>query len=50
MMQSLDAGIAHVTAAYRQLDLFDDTVWLFLADNGGMPAEGGYNKPLRGAF
>jgi arylsulfatase B len=45
MMQSLDAGIETVTAAYRRHNLFDDTLWLFLADNGGMPAEGGFNVP-----
>jgi arylsulfatase A-like enzyme len=48
MMQSLDRGIANVTAGYRDINLFDSTVWLFLADNGGMPSEGGFNYPLRG--
>ena len=31
MMQSLDQGIANVTAAYESANLFDSTVWLFLA-------------------
>jgi arylsulfatase B/arylsulfatase I/J len=48
MMQSLDLGIANVTAGYRELNIFDSTVWLFLADNGGMPKDGGFNYPLRG--
>jgi hypothetical protein len=48
MMQALDQGIANVTGAYRNLQIFDDTVWLLLADNGGMPSEGGFNVPLRG--
>lgn len=26
--------------------LCSSTVWLFLADNGGMPSEGGFNVPL----
>ena len=47
-MQALDEGIANVTGAYRNLQIFDDTVWLLLADNGGMPSEGGFNVPLRG--
>lgn len=48
MMQALDAGIGNLTAAYRRLGIFDDTVFLFLADNGGMHSDGGYNVPLRG--
>ena len=32
MMQSLDEGIANLTAAYKQLNIFDDTLFLFLAD------------------
>ena len=48
MMQALDAGIGSLTAAYRRLGIFDDTVFLFLADNGGMHDEGGFNVPLRG--
>ena len=45
MMQALDDGIANLTHAYDQLGRFDDTLWLFLADNGGMPQEGGFNVP-----
>lgn len=48
MMQSLDEGIANLTAAYKQLNIFDDTLFLFLADNGGQNTEGGFNVPLRG--
>ena len=48
MMQALDAGIANLTAAYKQAALFDNTVFLFLGDNGGMNADGGFNIPLRG--
>ena len=48
MMQALDCGVANVTSAYKQMGLFDDTVFLFLADNGGMNSEGGFNVPLRG--
>ena len=35
MMQAVDQAIANVTAAYKAAGVFDDTVWLFLADNGG---------------
>ena len=48
MMQALDAGIGNLTAAYKTAGLFDDTVFLFLGDNGGMNADGGFNVPLRG--
>ena len=34
--------------AYKQMGIYDDTVFLFLADNGGMNADGGFNEPLRG--
>ena len=33
MMLALDDGIANVTSAYKQMNLFDSTVWLFLGDN-----------------
>lgn len=48
MVQTLDAGIANLTATYKQLGIFDDTVWLFLSDNGGTNQDGGFNVPLRG--
>ena len=39
MMQAVDSGSTRFS---------DDTLWLFLADNGGMPSDGGFNVPLRG--
>ena len=48
MMQALDVGVGNLTSAYRRLGLFDDTVFLFLADNGGIHSAGGFNVPLRG--
>ena len=48
MMQALDAAIGNVTNAYKSLGLFDDTVFLFLSDNGGTNQDGGFNVPLRG--
>ena len=46
--QSLDEGIGNLTQAYKNLGIFDDTVFLFLSDNGGDTTEGGFNMPLRG--
>ena len=45
---ALDEGIGNLTEAYKSLGLFDDTVFLFLSDNGGDNGYGGYNVPLRG--
>lgn len=33
---------------YKQLGIFDSTLFLFLADNGGINDSGGFNVPLRG--
>jgi arylsulfatase A-like enzyme len=41
-------GINNITSAYKQLGIFDDTLYLFLADNGGTNQDGGFNVPLRG--
>jgi arylsulfatase B len=49
MMQSLDDGVGNITAAYKRMGIFDDTVFLFLADNGGTMDDGGFNVPLRGS-
>lgn len=40
MMQALDGAIDNVTTAYRNLGIFNDTVFLFLADNGGTNQDG----------
>lgn len=43
-MQALDEAIGEVVDGYRTLGMFNDTVFLFLGDNGGMNAEGGFNR------
>jgi arylsulfatase A-like enzyme len=48
MVQAVDAGIGNLTREYERLGLFDDTVFLFLSDNGGDPSKAGFNVPLRG--
>eukprot|EP00662_Eupelagonemidae_sp_cell21_P034374 gene34374-7105_t len=48
MMQALDEGIGNLTAAYTGVGVWDDTVLVFLSDNGGEVGSGGYNVPLRG--
>lgn len=46
MVSALDEAVANVTAALRRSNLYQDTIILFLSDNGG--AERGSNWPLRG--
>ena len=48
MVKTLDEGIGNVTSEYKRLGIFDDSLWLFLSDNGGSPDDGGFNVPLRG--
>ena len=48
IVMALDEGIGNLTQVYKTLGLFDDTVFLFLSDNGGDNAVGGFNVPLRG--
>mmetsp|Transcript_33133 Transcript_33133/g.100191 ORF Transcript_33133/g.100191 Transcript_33133/m.100191 type:complete len:713 (-) Transcript_33133:78-2216(-) len=46
MVHMLDSGIGNVTAAWKQAGLWDNTLMVFSADNGGIgPAN---NHPLRG--
>ena len=44
MMQSLDEAIGKVVDGYRTLGMFNDTVFLFLSDNGGQNLDGGFNR------
>ena len=48
MVRSLDEAVANITATYKALGLWEDTVVIMTADNGGIPADGGNNYPLRG--
>jgi arylsulfatase A-like enzyme len=50
MLDMLDSGVYNVTTAWRDAGLWDNTLMLFTADNGGIGPEGvgGNNHPLRG--
>eukprot|EP00051_Salpingoeca_urceolata_P005613 m.74920 g.74920 ORF g.74920 m.74920 type:complete len:551 (+) comp14460_c0_seq5:510-2162(+) len=46
MLTALDIGVGNVTDAFKRAGLWDDTVFVFTTDNGGIGA--GSNYPLRG--
>lgn len=46
MITALDEGIGNVTKALKKAKMFQDTVFIFLSDNGGANRES--NWPLRG--
>jgi arylsulfatase B len=48
-MRSVDAAIGRLVDTYKALGIFDDTLIIFTADNGGNTDTGGSNWPLRGA-
>lgn len=48
MVLSLDDGIGRVLAALEQQELQEDTLVIFMTDNGGDPDYGGSSGPLRG--
>lgn len=51
MAATLDSGVGNVTAALRAASLWDETLLIFSADNGGWAADTGSNNfPLRGLF
>jgi arylsulfatase A-like enzyme len=47
-MLALDEGIANVTSTYTSLGIWDSTVLVLAADNGGHIGSSGNNAPLRG--
>ena len=47
-MASVDANVAKVVAAYKAAGVWDETLVIFTADNGGNVDTGGSNAPLRG--
>ncbi|KAL4221464.1 hypothetical protein ACF0H5_019722 [Mactra antiquata] len=49
MVTALDAAIGRVVTALKDKGLYDDTIFFFTPDNGGMVAKGGNNWPLRGS-
>ncbi|KAK3108276.1 hypothetical protein FSP39_004703 [Pinctada imbricata] len=49
MVTAMDEAIGNITQALKERDMFDDTLILFTADNGGWPTYSGNNYPLRGS-
>ncbi len=48
MVAALDEGVGRVLDALEEASVADDTVVVFLSDNGGDPSLGADNGPLRG--
>jgi arylsulfatase A-like enzyme len=48
MLQHLDAGIGRVVKTLKDEGLFENTLLIFLTDNGGAKAMNANNAPLRG--
>ncbi|KAK3108925.1 hypothetical protein FSP39_018823 [Pinctada imbricata] len=49
MVTAMDEAIGNITQALKDRNMFDDTLILFTADNGGWPTFAGNNYPLRGS-
>lgn len=48
MVSCMDDGVGRIRAALDEAGVGDDTILWFLSDNGGAPAWGASNAPLRG--
>ena len=48
MAKHLDASVANITAALKKAGMWENTLLVFSADNGGETAGAGNNFPLRG--
>jgi len=48
MVERLDEGIGRIVQALRWRGMFEQTLLVFLSDNGAEPGQGGSNFPLRG--
>ena len=48
MVSAVDDGVGRVLAKLRDLDLNEDTMVVYLSDNGGPSDNGSNNSPLRG--
>jgi len=49
MMAAVDRGVGHVVETLKRNGQYDNTLIIFLSDNGGKPSMGSSNAPLRGA-
>lgn len=47
MVYAVDRGISEVVSALKETNTFDNTVIVFLSDNGGKLSQGAENSPLR---
>jgi arylsulfatase B len=47
-VRSVDESLANITATYKALGIWDETIVIFTTDNGGNTDTGGSNWPLRG--
>ena len=47
MLTSMDESIGNLLITLQQEGLAENTIVLFMSDNGGAEKKGGYNKPLR---
>jgi arylsulfatase A-like enzyme len=48
MVRAVDESVKNITDTYKKLGIFDETIGVLTTDNGGHPAAGGSNYPLRG--
>ncbi len=48
MVRAMDDSVGNLTRTYQELGIWNDTLVIMTADNGGQPLEGGNNFPLRG--
>ncbi|KAK3233786.1 hypothetical protein CYMTET_55934 [Cymbomonas tetramitiformis] len=48
LVKGLDEGVMNVTSNLKRHGIFEDTIIIFMSDNGGMPAGGGLNYPFKG--
>ena len=48
MVRAVDESVRNITDTYKALGIYDDTLFIVSADNGGQPSDGGNNFPLRG--
>lgn len=47
MVYAMDRGVGRVMAALKETDQYDNTLVLFLSDNGGKVSQGANNDPLQ---